>query len=368
MKILHTIPGLTIESGGPSQSVFNTLKGLRQQGVDASILTFLPKDNEKMLFDDSFVTALPCGITRFAYSLKYKKHIESFTGDIIHSHGLWQYPTHISSVIARRKTIPYIITPRGMLYPHALNYSKNIKKLLMQVWFKKDINFANCIHATCKPELEHLRKFGIINPIAIIPNPVVIPNEPYTQQKHKNQIGFIGRIHPIKNIETLISAFDRANTNEYELVIIGDGDDEYIQSLKKISEKKIKFVGFLDGNAKDEMMSNFSFLVLPSHSENFGMVVPEALIKGIPVIASKGTPWEELNTHLCGWWVENDVDTLTKTIETAINTTENERLEMGENGRKLVINNYSVDVVAKKMTKLYEWILKGDEKPEFVFG
>jgi glycosyltransferase involved in cell wall biosynthesis len=108
-------------------------------------------------------------------------------------------------------------------------------------------------------------------------------------------------------------------------------------------------------------------LVVPSDFENFGMIIPEALIQGIPVIASKGAPWEELNTHHCGWWVDNDVDTLAATIDKAIHLPENDRIEMGKRGQKLVKNNYSVEVVSKKMIQLYNWILTGGEKPEFVY-
>ena len=368
MKILHTISGLSINNGGPTQSVFNTVQGLRQQGVDASILTFKPKGNQKMLFDDAFVTALPAGISRLAYSQAYKRAVASFTGDIFHTHSFWLYPVHISSITARRRNTPCVIAPRGTFYPEALTYSKWKKRIFMQLWFKKDLQYATCLHATCKQELEHIRNFGLKNPVAVIPNPIIISGETTIEKQPKKQIGFIGRLHSIKNIETLIHAFDRAKTDEYELVIMGGGDTEYVQMLKNISKKNIKFVGFLEGKAKDNIISDFSYIILPSHSENFGMVVPEALIKGIPVIASKGTPWEELNTYHCGWWVDNDVDTLAATIETAINTPENERQQMGENGRRLVMENYSQEVVAKKMIQLYEWILKGGEKPDFVYG
>ena len=367
MKILHTISGLRISDGGPTQSVFNTVQGLRQQGVDASILTFQPNGNEKTLFDDNFVTALPCGNTRFAYSQKYRKKVASFTGDIIHTHSFWLYPVHISSVTARRRNIPYIIAPRGTLYPEALNYSKWRKRIFMQLWFKKDLNFATCLQATCKQELEHIRNIGLPNPVAVIPNPMVINDKTPIEKTQKKQIGFIGRLHSIKNVETLIKSFNLAKTDEYELVIIGDGDTQYVRSLKNISKKNVNFVGFLDGKAKDDIMSGLSYIVLPSHSESFGMIVPEALIKGIPVIASKGTPWEELNTHHCGWWIDNDVETLAATLKTAINTPDSKRLEMGENGKRLVMTNYSVEVVAQKMIRLYEWILKGGEKPEFVY-
>ena len=108
-------------------------------------------------------------------------------------------------------------------------------------------------------------------------------------------------------------------------------------------------------------------MVVPSDFENFGNIITEALVKGVPVIASKGTPWEELNTHSCGWWVDNDVDTLATTIREALNTSEEERLAMGERGKQLIKDNYSVEMVAGKMKRLYEWILYGGEKPEFVY-
>jgi glycosyltransferase involved in cell wall biosynthesis len=123
----------------------------------------------------------------------------------------------------------------------------------------------------------------------------------------------------------------------------------------------------LTGEAKENALNSLSYLIVPSDFENFGMIIPEALIKGIPVIASKGTPWEELNTHRCGWWVENDVDTLAASIQKAMDMPENERIEMGKRGQELVKNNYSVEVVAKKMIRLYDWILNGGEKPEFVY-
>jgi glycosyltransferase involved in cell wall biosynthesis len=152
------------------------------------------------------------------------------------------------------------------------------------------------------------------------------------------------------------------------LVLTGSGSSDYENFLKeKASGYNIHFTGFLDKKEKETVINSLSYLVLPSQSENFGMVVPEALIKGIPVIASKGTPWEELNTHHCGWWVENDVDTLAASIQKAIDTPENERIEMGKRGQELVKNNYSIEVVAKKMIRLYDWILNGGEKPEFVY-
>jgi glycosyltransferase involved in cell wall biosynthesis len=236
------------------------------------------------------------------------------------------------------------------------------------------LNKAACVHATCTEELQHLRNLGVKSPIAVIPNPINIPvNSSYSTLYSQLRIGYLGRVHSRKNIERLLYVWDKLNLNktDAELVIIGDGDKVYMDFLKseqaRLNLENVIFTGFLTGEAKENALNSLSYLVVPSDFENFGMIIPEALIKGIPVIASKGTPWEELNTHRCGWWVENDVDTLSATIQKAIDTPENERIEMGKRGQELVKNNYSVEVVAKKMIRLYDWILNGGEKPEFVY-
>jgi glycosyltransferase involved in cell wall biosynthesis len=367
MKILHTISALGLSGGGPSQSVYNTVKGLREQELNVDILTYLPNENDHFISEEDYIIALPNKKSLFAYSPDYKRYLKNHPYDIYHTQGVWLYPTYIAAKIACKQNKPYLITPRGMLYPHALNYSKIKKKLFLKLFLLNDLNKATTVHATCMEEMQHIRNLGIKSPIAVIPNPVVIEQETlYTLGQNNKIIGFVGRLHSIKNIESLIAAFNKIDHGSYELVIVGNGDLIYTNSLKEQAGTNIRFVGFLDGEKKKEVISSFSYLVLPSHSENFGMVVPEALISGIPVIASKGTPWEELNIHHCGWWVDNDVDTLAATIEEAIHLPENERIAMGKRGQELIKNNYSVEVVSKKMIRLYDWILNGGEKPEFV--
>ena len=108
-------------------------------------------------------------------------------------------------------------------------------------------------------------------------------------------------------------------------------------------------------------------LCVPSKTENFGMTVAEALIAQTPVICTKTAPWEELNTRHCGWWVDNDIDKLAQTIREALLLPQSEIDKMGENGKLLIETNYTDTQIALKMKQLYEWILTGGEKPEFVY-
>jgi glycosyltransferase involved in cell wall biosynthesis len=106
--------------------------------------------------------------------------------------------------------------------------------------------------------------------------------------------------------------------------------------------------------------------VLPSHSENFGIVVAEALASGVPVITTRATPWEELVTHRCGWWTENGPEPLAAALRDALSRTDEERREMGRRGRQLVDQKYSWPGIAAQVHAVYRWMLGEGEKPECV--
>jgi glycosyltransferase involved in cell wall biosynthesis len=373
VKILHTISRLGLNDGGPSHSVFYTVKGLRAQGLSVDILTYQPDKGDRFISEEDYIIALSNKKSFLAYSPAYKRYLENHQYDIYHTQGIWEYPTCIAAKIARKQNKPYLITPRGMLYPQAFNHSNLKKKLFLKLFLLNDLNKAAAVHATCLEEMQHLRNLGVKSPIAMIPNPVAIKNCELKITNYGMRIGYLGRVHPRKNIERLLNVWNKLNLDatDAELMIIGDGDENYMNFLhaeqKRLNLKKIIFTGFLSGKEKEDTLKSLSYLVVPSDFENFGMIVPEALILGIPVIASKGTPWEELETHNCGWWVENDVETLAVTIEKAIRLPEKERIEMGKRGQELVKNNYSIEVVSKKMGQLYGWILNGGKHPEFVY-
>ncbi|GHT50818.1 hypothetical protein FACS189440_18900 [Bacteroidia bacterium] len=95
---------------------------------------------------------------------------------------------------------------------------------------------------------------------------------------------------------------------------------------------------------------------MPTYSENFGFVIAEALASGTPVITTKGTPWEELNTCHCGWWIDAEVDAIAKALQEAIALSDEEYEQMGLRGRELIKDNYSIASIAEKMLQLYQKI------------
>lgn len=374
MKLLQTIAGMSAYSGGTSTCTYDLMLAMRRIGCEVDLLTLYTQD--LLGYGEPWLKVLSNDtVTPYGYSRNMVQWLRDSNYDLYHTNGLWMHCNHATCSAARSKVKPYVITPHGMLYPQALARSAWKKKMMMSLCFDRDIRKANCIHATCMQEMKYFRDLGYSNPVAVIGNPVPIPDyiENIPLERSINRIGFLGRLHPYKNVDGLIKAWARLGkiTKNAELYIMGKGDDSYEAYLKELVHTlgltNVVFAGFVNGRVKFENLATLTALFVPSISENFGMIITEALIMKVPVMASLGTPWEELNSRHCGWWVNNDLKTLSQTIEIALSLSEDEREVMGENGKKLVIEKYSDIQVANQMKQLYEWLIYGGTKPEFVY-
>lgn len=369
MKILHTTPTLDISYGGPSTCTYYLVKGLNEI-VPTDVLTL---QSEKLIWKDEFIRALPNdAFSPFLYSRNFGRYISEHAGEynLVHANVIWYYFSHQARKAAAKAGKPFILSPHGMLYPNALRGKSSWKKkLTMPLFQRADLERATMLHATCKQEMNHLRTLGLTQPIAVVPNCLNIDAEylrmsgEVRQENSRRRFGFVGRVARIKNIDRIIAAWAKLGdkTREAELVVIGGGDDVYMAELKLyVAEhhlKNVSFTGFLTGNELKAEVHKLDVHLLVSNSENFGMVVPEALINRVPVIAGTGTPWDELPEKNCGWWIDNDVDTIAQTIEQALELPESTRMQMGENGRQLVLEKYSMENVARQMKSVYDYIL-----------
>lgn len=375
MKVLYS-GTLAASFGGPAMSIYLTLSGLRNLGVDAQILMGALKYGDKLRGDDVptyYVKSTPK--TPLGIALSFKRDVLKLGRyDIYHAQGVWQWNTYVLASVARQCGKPYLITPRGMLYPQDIRKSNAfLKKLSLKLRLLSDLNKAACVHVTCEEEMVHCRHLGVTSPIAVIPNPVEIKDYPYKKEDDVRRIGYLGRLSRRKNVEGLITAFKELGDEAKgaELLIIGGGDEHYEYELRHLVEqyqmRNVRFTGFLYGDEKDRALASCSVLAMPSEFENLGNVVLEGLVRGIPCIATTGSPWEELQTHHCGWWVPYTQDDITSAVRSAINATDGELQTMGQNGRRLMEEHYSVESIAIKMKSLYEWILGCGSKPDFVY-
>ena len=379
MIINHTVSSIDKSSGGPARSVTHLIEAILFVEKNIKInLNTLESNNPIIKKFDSIKGDLyfnDFGLLEYSKSLNNK--LLKSNSNLYHGHGLWQLPVNQMSRIARKKNIPYIITPRGMLEPWSLTQGKLKKKLALKLFQYNDLAKATCIHATAPMEVENIRALGFNNPIAMIPNGVNIDEFPVDIPKkfsEPKKILFLSRIHVKKGIENLIMAWstiDIEYRKGWKVVIVGNGEEDYIQSLKEriISRNlsdQIEIKKPVFGKEKIDAFREASLFVLPTFSENFGIVIAEALASFTPVITTKGAPWGDLKTHDCGWWIDIGIKPLKEALEDALQIDKVELLNMGKNGRKLIEEKYSMESVAKQMYELYNWVLKKGEKPKFV--
>ena len=373
MKILQTISGLSAKSGGPSTCTRDLMEGFAMVGGSVDLLTMAADDNlgkgYVWLHEVKNDMRTPLGFSKnFREALRQSYH------DVYHANALWSYINHVTCEVAREKGRPYIISPHGMLYPNALHRHYWKKWPMLKLWFEKDIREASALHVMCEEEMRHCRDFGYKGPIAIIPNPVAVPEE-YASGNiipKKKSIGYLGRLHPYKRPDALIRAWASVldAVADWELVIMGSGEPQYERSLVELASglglKNVRFMGMVTGDEKYKELASLRALCCPSVSENFGMSVAEALLCHTPVICTKTAPWELLETEHCGWWCDNDEKTLAAKILEAIALDEATLREMGQRGHDATVALCSQESVANKMLSLYRWLVDGGERPEFV--
>lgn len=376
MKVLHS-GSLDVNAGGPALSMSLTLKGLENAGVKTAALCERISGHGKLIASDLNIRFTHKSVlSPFAYVNNINQCLEKEDNiDLYHIHGCWMHHCLAVSRFARKKRIPYVVAPRGMLYPQAISHHGFLKRTMMKLYQGEILSQAACVQATCMEEMTHYRNLDFRNPVAVLPNPIAVEGiiDREIPEKPVFRIGYLGRLHPRKRVERLIYAFNelKDTVRDCSLVIIGDGDESYRQFLEKevhrLALTNVKFMGFLTGRDKDRAIDSLSLLVVPSDYENFGNIVTEALVRGVPVIASKGMPWQELEEYNCGWWVNNSQESINRAIKNALTIPAEKRHIMGLNGKQLIRGNYSVDVLGIKMKQLYHWILGISEKPDFVY-
>lgn len=393
MRVLHVIPGLAARYGGPSRAIVGTCLALRYQGVESLILTTdadgpgrLPVELARPVnYEGVQVIFFPRQHSEaFKYSRPLahwlEKNVASF--DLVDIEAVFSHSSLAAARACRRAAVAYVVRPLGSLAPWCLSQKRLRKRLLWHAGVKRMLHGAAAIHYTTAKERDQAETTvglgcGVVIPLGIDED---ILNGQKSQGIFRRRHSALGddpyvlilcRLHPIKGLELFLRAFlgvtRREEFRHWRLVVAGEGEPKYVASLKRLAEKqdgdgRVLFTGWVDGAEKVSALQEAALLALPSHHENFGLSLVEALARGVPVLVSTGVNLsQEIAATGAGWVARLEGGDLSKALAEALRE-ERERASRGSAGRELVRSRYTWPVVAAQLADFYRSVARHSER------
>jgi len=385
MRVLQIVPSVSLVYGGPSQMVLSLSSALAKEGVKVTLITTNsngdtgqpPLDvpiGEPVIQDGYQVLYFRCSpFRRYKFSLGLlfwlTKHAQNF--DIAHIHALFSPVSTAAATIARWQGLPYILRPLGTLDPADLRKKALLKQVYGRLWEKPNLIGAAGVHFTSAEEGRISERFGSTTKDLVIPLGVELPPNVSPSGKVRKELNiagdlplilFMSRIDPKKGLDLLIPALETL-LNEglgFHFVLAGSNPqnpvyEKGIQDRIKSSKlgERTTITGFVRGALKWGLLQEADLFVLPSDYENFGIAVAEAIACSTPVVISRGVYiWEDIEKANAGWVTPSDLQALTTTLRLALLDGE-ERKKRGINGRKLALNRYSWQAIARQLIDVY---------------
>ncbi len=367
INVVALVPSITITSGGLGLAALRLSENVAMAGAKVTLMAEFSdnepeherkKNNNIDFFDLSSSGAR--GLTKiFRQFYLIKNFFSSNDVNVLHLHGVWSPIFFIAFIVAKMMKVGIVVSPHGCFEPWALSY-KSVKKKIALCTYQGIINrYADKFVATSPQEIFAISKLGIAAPVEIIPNGVDASGCHERPHFGNNRtLLFLSRIHPKKGLINLIHAWSKARKDGWQVVIAGPDEESHLAEVRNLIaelrlEADFEFPGVVYGDAKTKLLTEATIFVLPTYSENFGIVVAEALSFGVPVITTTGTPWEELENFCCGWWVAPEIDALAGAIRNALDCTPDELKAMGDRGRALVERCYSWEAIGRNAVKMY---------------
>lgn len=351
MRVTLTVASLAPEHGGPSRSVPALRDALAAAGADADVVT-------------------PASGRSFRTSLR--AHLDDRRAEVLHDNGVWLAANHAAATTARALRVPWIVAPRGMLEPWSLRHRAWKKKLAWWGYQRRDLHGAALLHATSAMEADNLRALGLRQPIAVVANGVDVPalRRGRTRGDARTAV-FLSRVHPKKGLLDLVRAWAAVRPPGWRMVVAGPDEDghaaEVMAAVRAARlESCFTLIGAVEGAEKRALLDRGDLFVFPTYSENFGLVVAEALAHGLPVITTTGAPWSGLESERCGWWIDVGAEPLAEALRRAVELPDAERDAMGARGRDWVGRCFAWPGIGREMLAVYEWMLGEGSMPASV--
>ncbi len=369
MNIAHVVAGLNQPAAGTTGMVLSLAGALARIGARGQVHTLRPgpgdPDAAGRIVDYPAAPLVP----RLGISPAMRRGLAHTDADLFHNHGIWMMPNVYAGSIARRRGIPLVLAPHGMLSEWTLALSRARKRF---VWWclgqRAAAQAATCFHATSLGEVEDIRRLGFRQPVAVVPNGVDLPalgTEPGARKSAVKRVLFLSRIHPKKGIPILLRAWRSVERGhpDWELVVAGPDQGGYLAQVQALAGdlglRRVSFPGPAYGEAKLALYRSADLFVLPTHSENFGLAVAEALACAVPVITTTGAPWAGLQARDCGWWIGLSEPNLAEALQLAMALPAARRVEMGRRGRLWTEECFGWAKIATEIKSIYDWLLGG---------
>lgn len=367
MRIAQVVASLEARHGGPSRSVLGLARGLAAQGAATELLT-TDSAGDQTEADDSGLT-----VRRFRrewpqrvyISSSLAGHLDATRYDIVHAHGLWIRPLHYAACSANRYRVPLIISPRGMMTPWAWQYKRTRKQLAAWLVHPRAFARADGWHATSEDEAREIRELGFEQPICVSPNGIDLPGSSAQAAARAHwtercpELGgrrcalFYSRFHPKKRVLELIDLWLARAPADWHLLMVGIPETYDVAQLRDhvTRNRGTDRISIHAGNDAPPPYAVAELYLLPSHSENFGLTVAEALAHGVPVLTTDATPWSALATKGAGSCVP--WDSFGAALVSLLEATPGDLATRGRSGRAWMAEAFTWEQAAAKLLAFY---------------
>lgn len=384
MKVLHVIPSVAPRYGGPSQAIYKMCSALQQRGIELLVATTdadgagrLPVEPGRVINYEAVPTIF--FHRQWSEALKYsrplanwlRQHTAEF--DLLHIHAVFSHACLVAARVCQQKNVPYIVRPLGTLDPWSMQQKSWRKRFFWGCGVKRMLHEAAAIHYTTAEEQRLVEQSlglerGVVIPLGAdeqLLQPATDEQgflRKYPELHNVPYIIVLCRLHPKKRLELFLEVFlsvtDKPELHEWKLVIAGDGEAGYVNSLQSLAKKlggegRIVFTGWLEGVEKAAALQGAQLFALPSRQENFGLSVVEAMICGLPVLISEHVNLaEEIASARAGWVAPLEKLAISQVLEQALSDVV-ERTTRGAAGRALARARFTWDAVAEQLLQLY---------------
>ena len=391
MRVLHVIPSLSVTEGGPSLAVKAIAEALAGKGVEVTVATTTGSREQGAGSEEGQGYSVICFRREFEpYKISFglarwlRENVRKF--DLVHIHALFSFSSTMAARIARRKSVPYIVRPLGVLNRWGMENRRRIPKLVSFRLVELPILLHTAvIHYTSEAErmeAGELNEKLAPHSAVVIPLPVEAATHGdaetlrvrYPRLRGRKIILFLSRIDPKKGIELLLEAFAivRQKEKDVALVIAGEGERFYVRELRERARSRehgagrmgseqeqddVIWAGHLSGEMKEAALAAADVFVLPSASENFGIAAAESLAAGVPTIVSEEVALSsDIRRYDAGVVVKRDVQQLAGAISDSLSNKQR-AAGLAANGRRLAEERYSSEAVGRALHELYQKLI-----------